>query len=53
MEELCNALRLTVSALEEAQSGYIPGSGPDLRWDKQKDHALQEACAALLKHEQQ
>jgi hypothetical protein len=49
--DLLAALKIIIDTLENACSGYTPGSGYDLEWGKQRDTALKDAHAAIAKAE--
>jgi outer membrane murein-binding lipoprotein Lpp len=40
-------LENVISLLEEAQSGYIPGCGGDMEWQRSRDVAIKDARAAI------
>lgn len=49
---LVKAVNSLLEVIENAQSGYISGSGSDLEWDRQRDEAVSEARAALARLEE-
>lgn len=50
-DALREKLRYSTEMLEESQSGYISGSGPDMEWNKHRDQQIADSKAALASKE--
>lgn len=45
IEALTDLLAQAIDLLNDAQSGYIPGSGPDTAWDARREGFLKDRAA--------